>query len=238
MRGNGNKPNGQHLRAVLHSSQTHAADRCAGANEFDWDEARERIARAVASLSGAEETPEVVAALLERRTAQLAQAIEKAELEELVDLVLVQLGCEVYGLEAQYVIDMRPVERVTRVPRVPAWVTGVVNWRGHVISVLDLRRWWDLPQPEALGGTGETVPYLVMVETSDLSVALLVDNVLAVETVPWHAVQEVGGTVRRLRAEYVRGIVEREQAQGHMAVVLDLATVLADPQLIIHEEIV
>lgn len=230
--------NGQHLRAVLHSSRTHTAQLGNDAREFDWDEARQRIAQAVSSLTTVEETPEVVAGLLEQRTTQLAQVIEKADLGEQVDLVLVRLGREVYGLEAQYVSDMRPVERITRVPRVPAWVAGIVNWRGHVISVLDLRLWWDLPQSEMPADAEAAVPYLVMVEASELSLALVVDDVLAVETMPWTMVQEVSGTVRGLRTEYVRGVVERTEAHYNMVVILDLPTLLADPQLVIHEELV
>ena len=234
----GNGQNAKQLRSTLHALRQQTGENGHDADEFDWAAARQRIAEAVAALSGAEETPEVVAALLEQRAAQLAQVIEKADLGEQVDLVLVQLGREVYGLEAQYVSDMRPLDRITRVPRVPDWVAGIVNWRGHVISVLDLRRWWDLPQADAARGTETAVPYLVMVEASDLSLALAVDNVLAVETAPWSAVQEVSGTVRGLRAEYVRGVVERDQAEYSMLMILDLPSILADPQLIVHEEIV
>ena len=62
--------------------------------------------------------------------------------------MVIRLGREVYGLETDYVFDIRPLESITHVPRVPDWVAGVVNLRGRIISVLDLQRFLGLPPVE------------------------------------------------------------------------------------------
>lgn len=232
----GNGHNGRQLRGALQTAKSRTNGHSQAAN-FDWDEARQRITKALTELSNTEETPEIVATLLQRRTTQLARVVEEADQGEQINLILAVLGREVYGLEAQYVADMRPVDHITRVPRVPAWVAGVINWRGHVVSVIDLLRWWNLPKREAAEGAAATVPYLVVIETTDLTVALLVDDVLAVEALPWSSVQEVGGTVRGLRTEFVRGVISHNAEDKQLIIILDLPALLADPQLIIHEEI-
>jgi purine-binding chemotaxis protein CheW len=209
--------------------------------EFDWEAAYRRIAAAEAALDGVGETsPELLQELLERRAAQLAQVPIREEEGGRVELVLIRLGRELYGLDVQHVSDLRPVEQITRVPRVSGWVAGVVNLRGRLLSVVDLQRFFGLPdakRDEHDGPAGR--PYLVAVETPEMELALLADDVLAVESLPANRVQEATGTVRGIRPEYVRGVAERGgDGDDPMLVVLDLSAMLADERLIVQQEIV
>lgn len=201
--------------------------------------------------------PETVQEILARRAARLAQALVDEDGGEQVSLLLVRLGREVYGLEAQYVNRIEPVEYLTRVPRVPEWVAGMTNLRGRIYSVVDLRRYFGLPlagtaEQRAANGdlpgesaTRERVDaHLVIVRSADMGVALLVDDVLAMERVPQGRVQEATGVVRGLPGEYVRGVAERQRDRAavkeddtSMVVMLDLPALLANGQLVIHEEI-
>lgn len=204
---------------------------------FNWEEVRQRIASGRVAMDGVEEaTSELAQKILEQRARRLALApVEETDRREMVDLVFVRSGRELYGLDVQYITALRPVERITRVPRVPEWVVGVVNLRGHILSVVDLRRFFDLPEGQGQGIS----PYLITVETPEMELALLADEVLAVGTVPVGQIQEAGGTVRGIRPEYVRGFVRRESDNGEsLVVVLDLKAVLAARHLVIYEEIV
>lgn len=221
---------------------------------FDWEIARQRIAAANAALAGLDETaPEVVQQIWARRAAQLAEVPIQEEEGEQIELVVVQLGREVYGLDAQYVFDIRPAGQITRLPRVPDWVAGVVNLRGRIFSVLDLQRFFGLSRaqtrglPDAEGNRNngpestERMPYLAVVETPDMEIALLVDGVLAVESLPASQVQEAADTTWGIHPEYVRGVAERRGGDtpingDGLLVVLDLLALLADERLIVHEE--
>lgn len=205
---------------------------------FDWDSIRQRIASASAALEKSEETaPEVMEQVWARRAERLAQAPVKRDEGEQIQLILLRLGREVYGLDVQHVFDIRPVEpqSVTRVPRVPEWVAGVVNLRGRVFSMVDLQRFLGLERTDS-ADDGGTTRNLVVVETPDMELALLADQVLPMETVSVSQIQEATGVVRGIRAEYLRGIAER--SSGGSIVILDLPALLADKQLIVHEEIV
>jgi purine-binding chemotaxis protein CheW len=225
----------------------HGTDSSESQRDFNWQDVHQRIAAAEASLAGmGDHAPEWRQEILERRAARLAEAPLREDEDERIELVLIQLGRELYGLDVQYVSDLRPVERVTRVPRVPDWVAGVVNLRGRILSVVDLQRFFGLPRAaERNGDDGPAgTPYLVAVEAPGMEVALLADEVLAVEALPFSRIQEAPGTVRGIRPEYVRGVSERgngdtsADGDGPMLVVLDLPALLADERLIVHEEII
>lgn len=205
---------------------------------FDWESARLRVAVTNTILAELDEpAPEILEQIWARRAALLAQAPVQEDEGEQIKLVLIQLGRETYGLDAQYVFEIIPAKQITPVPRVPDWVAGVVNLRGHILSVLDLRRFFGLAQAEASDEDEMSPgPDLVIVETPSMEVALLANDVLDVEMLMANRLQNATDIVQGIRPEYVRGVVER-QDEGGLLVVLDLVTLLADEQLIVHEEI-
>jgi len=215
---------------------------------FDWETVRQRIAEISAAMEDSTEmSPEELQQIWARRAVELARVPDEEDEGEHIRLVILRLGREVYGIDAQYVYYVRPADSITYVPRVPEWVAGVVNLRGRILSVVDLRRFFGLPLAEISESDeserGEETPYLVVVETSDMEVALLVDDVLTVEPFPISQIQDATGTVRGLRPEYVQGVVacgvgEADPVKGSVLVVLDLIALLADERLIVHEEIV
>jgi purine-binding chemotaxis protein CheW len=128
--------------------------------------------------------------------------------------------------------------QITRVPRVPEWVTGVVNLRGRILSVLDLRRFFGLAPAEIREDDLITpFPDLVVVEAPAMEVALLADDILDIELFPTSRIQDIADTARGVGSEYVRGVIEQGD-EAPMIAVLDLPTLLADERLIIEEEMV
>jgi len=203
-------------------------------HEFDWEGVRQRITAASLALENLEETsPQVLEQVWARRAERLARVPAQAEEGEQVTLVLLRLGREVYGVDVQYIFDIRPVESITRVPRVPDWVAGVVNLRGRIFSVLDLQRFLGLAR-EA-DEDGKATRYLAVVEMPEVELALLADEVLPPEQVSVSRIQEAT-TMRSFAPEYLRGVAERKD--GGLMTVLNLPALLADKQLIVHEEIV
>jgi purine-binding chemotaxis protein CheW len=205
------------------------------------------------SLTTVDETA-TIEQILARRAARLAEVPTEEEAGEQIMLVLVRLGREVYGLDAQYVGRIRPVEQITRVPRVPNWVAGVTNLRGHVLSVVDLRTLFGLPSAPTNGHRGnghgddgateapaQDSAYLVAIETPEIELALLVDAVLSVVAMPVSQIQETTSTIRGLRAEHVMGIGKWRATpddKEELLAVLDMAALVSDERLIIHEEVV
>ena len=204
--------------------------------KFDWDAMHQRVSDADQALNGMEEMPlEALEEVWAQRAAKLAQVPASEEDGERVDLVLIQLGREIYGLDARYVWEIKPLDQITPVPRVPKWVTGVVNRRGRIFSVINLQRFFDLPAVES-----EQSPQLLVVETPEMELGLQADSVLSIESVPISHIEDAPSTVRNLPPEFVLGITRYKSASGSrqsLVVVLDLLALLADDRLIIHEEV-
>jgi hypothetical protein len=99
--------------------------------------AQQENVRLEACIDADAAAPDYVRQVWERRAARLAQLPEEEDTGERIPLIMIQLGQEVFGLEATYVFDIRPLQHVVPVPRTPDWVVGVVNLRGRIISVVD-----------------------------------------------------------------------------------------------------
>lgn len=216
-----------------------------------------QILESTAKMAWLDDLPqEALEKIWAQRAAQIAREINGDEQDELIELALFKLGSEVYALDVHNIIDLRSLDRITRVPRVPAWVSGVVNLRGRIISVVDLKRFLGLPSLDCTSGNENVASRLVVVETSEMELVLLVDEVLEIESIPTARVQESTGAIRGIQPEFVRGIVVRknngkEKTDGDLSieedpkrgnhsilVILNLRALLSSPKLIIHEEII
>ncbi len=168
------------------------------------------------------------------RAAQMAQVEAPVEPGETLVVVLVRLGRELFGLEVTYVTDIRPKEALTHVPRTPDWIAGVMNLRGRILSVIDLRAYLGLP-PSAEPPEG----VLVVVELPTMEVILLVDDVPGVEVLPICQDLSEDTLLHHLPMEYVRAMVEYQNIPGNQrhATVLDVQALLSDRRLVVHEDL-
>jgi purine-binding chemotaxis protein CheW len=173
---------------------------------FDWDGARERLAAARRALASTA-TVEDERALLEERARRLARPPESEDTGETRDVVRFTMCGEPFAVDAAHVLEALPLGAPTPVPGTPKHLLGVVNHRGRVLPVMDLRRQL-VPHGDASGELTRTVA--VAVEGMTFGIAA-------------EAVEE---TAR-----------ERAQAlDGALVTVLDLEALAADPRLRIEHE--
>lgn len=137
-------------------------------------------------------------------------------------LVVFLLGEESYGLRIDIVREIITLQPVTHVPHAPEFVDGVINLRGGVIPVLDLRRRLGLP-----GGQQGRMTRIMVVEGEGGTVGMVVDAVSEVLTVS-------GGTIEPpspyagVDVDLVRGIAKVGE---RLIILLDLAQLLTDVSL-------
>jgi purine-binding chemotaxis protein CheW len=205
---------------------------------INWGEVKRRIAEIGSTLGGLEATsPDTIASVWARRAERLALALDDEGDDARVDLLMVRLGVEVFAFEAVHITSIRPMEALTPVPRVPAWVAGVANVSGRILSVIDLRAFLSLP------GSSSEAAFLVIAESKNMEIGFVVDEVLSVTSLPQSDLQEGGQASRGLPSEYIHslaqwgGTVSSSDDTTKFVVVLDLEAVLEDERLIIHEEI-
>lgn len=217
----------------------------------DWEVVRHQINQVSEKLTSGEEISQ--AALEQawaRRSAQIAQKIHTEEQGEVVKAAIISLDDELYGLDVQHIFDIRVLENITVVPRVPAWVLGVVNWRGRILSVIDLRRFLGLPAkkdaesratPALAGGTRETTQHLLVLQAGEMEVGIQADEVFLIETIPISKIDRSDGVIRAIKPEFVNGLFigsgTETQNQLGIIVLLNLPALLSDPRLVIRDEI-
>jgi purine-binding chemotaxis protein CheW len=137
---------------------------------------------------------------------------------EVVKLVTFRLGQELFAA------DIFSVERVLRyappnsVPDAPAWVEGVLEHRGAVIPVVDMRRRIALPELAITPATR-----ILVLTTADGFVGAIVDAVLEVVAVPVANMSPPPPLFRGLAAEFLRGVAK---VRDRLIVVLEMERVL------------
>jgi purine-binding chemotaxis protein CheW len=88
------------------------------------------------------------------------------------------LGSELYGFTIEYVTEIISIRPITKVPELPDYVKGVINLRGKIIPVMDLRIRFKQPVPEYDQRT-----CIVIVQVNDIEMGIVADKVLEVSTI-------------------------------------------------------
>jgi purine-binding chemotaxis protein CheW len=167
------------------------------------------------------------AEILRSRARALARPTERIPpVDTLIELLEFRLAQERYAVETVYVREVYPLRNLTPLPCVPPFVLGVVNVRGQILPVLDIKKFFGLPEQ---GLTD--LHRIVVVRDNGIELGLLADVVVAVRSIPVESLQSSLPTLTEIRAEYLKGVT------AERLVVLDLARILADPKIVIHEEV-
>ncbi len=189
------------------------------------DNINEGLERAL--RSGSALTVEQFRKVLRDRARNLAQEEEKDELSDADAVHVLQfvLGSEMYAFEGNYVREVRVAMDVTPIPCTPTFVSGVVNLRGEIVTVLDTKLLL------GLASANKAVQKLVIVRTTQGQVAFLIDDVVGVAPVSRKELQGPLATMPAEQARRVSGLT------GGPMVLIDVEAVMSDPRIVVDEEV-
>jgi len=170
--------------------------------------------------------PEMWDSILRERASILAQPTEQDETEETIEVVTMLLAYETYGIETAYVREVYPLKELTPLPCTPPFVAGIVNVRGQVMSVIDLKKLFELP---AQGITD--LNKVVILSDGDMEFGILADAILGVQDISLEGFQTKLPTLTGIREDYLKGIT------AERLVVLDAAKMLHHDGIVVHEEV-
>jgi purine-binding chemotaxis protein CheW len=134
-------------------------------------------------------------------------------------LVLFDLGGEVYGVDIASVHEIIRMQPITKVPKAPFFVEGVINLRGKVIPVVDMRRRFGLAKVEQTKDNR-----IVVVDSSGQNIGIIVDAVTEVLRIPADSVETPSEIITTTDSDYLLGIAKRDDT---MIILLDLDKVLS-----------
>jgi purine-binding chemotaxis protein CheW len=191
----------------------------------DWARLHERLAHASRRLGDPLGDADATARVLQARARAAArQPLPAAADDEQVQVVEFQLAYERYAIETRWMREVVALRDLTPLPGAPAFVAGLVNVRGRVVSVVDLKAFFDLPAK----GLPDLNRVLVIADET-LEFGLLVDAVLGVARIPADQIQPALPTLTGVRERYLRGLAPDRLA------VLDGARLLGDPRIVVNQ---
>lgn len=137
------------------------------------------------------------------------------------------LGEESYGIEILKVQEIIGMQAITRIPRTPDYVKGVINLRGKVIPVIDLRLRFGM---EAAEVSRKTCIIVVQVSKSDISVTMgiVVDEVSEVLEIAADEIEPAPGFGTRVETSFIMGMAKTENA---VKILLDIDKIMSEGEM-------
>jgi purine-binding chemotaxis protein CheW len=139
--------------------------------------------------------------------------------EELLQLVTFSIGEEEFGVEILKVQEIIRMLEITRVPKAPDFVEGVINLRGKVIPVIDLRLRFGLKAKEH-----DKKTRIIVIEINQMIVGFVVDSVSEVLRIPAGTIEPPPPVISGLDSEYISGVGKLDD---RLLIMLDLNRLLS-----------
>lgn len=165
--------------------------------------------------------------MLEERALALAREPAQAESgEESFEVVEFVLAHERYAVASEFVREVYPLEELTTLPCTPAFVLGIINVRGEILSVIDIKKFFDLPE-QGLTDLNK----VIVLESKDMLFGIVADAISGVRRIRRAGIQPPLPTLTGIREDYLQGVT------AERLVVLDAGKLLADEKLIVRERV-
>ena len=194
---------------------------------LDWAEPHRRLDASHAALKRRlAPSPEERQKILHARARLLATGgkAEATSPRSLLEVVEFILGPERYGIESSHIREIHPLNEFTPLPCTPPFVLGLVNVRGQILSIINIKKLFDLPE-KGLTDLNK----LIIVHANHMEVGILADAIVGVRSISQEELQPALPTLTGIRAEYLKGITKDP------LVVLDVEKILSDEKILVNE---
>jgi purine-binding chemotaxis protein CheW len=139
-------------------------------------------------------------------------------MSDTIQVVSFKLGSEEYGVDIAQVQEINRMVAVTHVPRAPQFMEGVINLRGQLIPIIDLRARFGMPRTEHTKNTR-----IVVTEIGTKRVGMVVDSVSEVLRLDVAQIEPAPEMITGVDTEYIRGVGKIED---RLIILLDLAKII------------
>ncbi len=140
-----------------------------------------------------------------------------------ITIVEFRIAHEIYALKLNRIRIIHPLKELTFIPGTPDFIRGVINLRGEIISVVDLKVFFDLPDQEFTN-----LSQVIILTSDEMEFGILADEILGVTEISKNDIQPSLPTLTGIREDYLKGIT------GNGMVVLDEDKLLTDEKMCIN----
>ncbi len=144
-----------------------------------------------------------------------------AETETSLQIVTFRLGAEKYGIDIMEVKEIVDYEEIRSIPNAPVYVEGIYNLRGDIIPIISLHKRFHLQRPEKIEEDS-----LLILTIGGMELGIIIDKVLRVIAIDTDEIQPPPQMLSGIGAEYIRGVVNKEE--GYLIILDSLR--LFDPE--------
>lgn len=135
---------------------------------------------------------------------------------------------EKYAFDIKYVNEVFRYKKVTPLPCTPSFIIGIINFRGKIISVIDIRNF--------IGFTTDAkdfneVRQVIVVKVNDFEVGISVDNVLGYYSISSEEIQKIVLTITNERKEFFIGIAKNS------TMILDIKNIMLSEKIIVNDSV-
>jgi len=140
--------------------------------------------------------------------------------QERLEVVEFQLGYETYGIETSHIREIYPLTEITSLPGAPPFIRGIVSVRGEILSVIDLKNLFDLPE-KGLTDFNK----IIIIQAGGGEFGLLADAVIGIRPIPILELKTSLPTMTGIRTKYLKGVT------GERIIVIDAMKILSDKNI-------
>ncbi|MDY0188288.1 MAG: chemotaxis protein CheW [Syntrophus sp. (in: bacteria)] len=169
---------------------------------------------------------EDVKRILKERALRLAKEPEaSAQSVPCLEVLSFMLAGERYAIEARCVTETMPLRNLTYLPGLPGFILGIANVRGRILSVMDIKKFFDLPD------SGLTdLHKLIVVRHGTMEVGIVADGLLGIQEIPKDSLQPSLPTLTGVRENYLAGVTDTG------TIVLQAEKILSDDRILVNDE--
>lgn len=148
------------------------------------------------------------------------EPIEREDLEDVeidegtTNLVTFRLGSGEYAIDIMQAKEIIKMEKITLIPNAPYFVEGVINLRGNIIPIIDLKKRFNLEESEGDKNTG-----IIIAKIEDVDMGIMIDSISKVVSMPNSDIQPPPSMLQGIGQRYIKGVGKMEDK---LLVVLDL----------------
>jgi purine-binding chemotaxis protein CheW len=166
-------------------------------------------------------------AILHARAKSLAQEPARKEgAEEYLDVLAFLLAHETYAFATVFIREVYPLTELTPLPCAPDYIFGIINIRGQILTIIDMKKFFDLPEK---GITN--LNRVIVIRNDAMELGILADEIIGIKSIFGDDIKSPPVTISGIGAEYLKGVTEDR------LIVLDAEKVLSDKRLVVHEEV-
>lgn len=201
-------------------------------NKKEYNQNREHLASTLERLKRAIEAAQAPAALsqlekkaiLKKRAEKLAERVTVSEVENEIEVIEFTLSGETYAIETSFLKEVFHMKEITPVPLTPAFVKGIINLRGNIVSVLDLKVVFELAN-----GTISNYDRVIILQERDMTFGILADEIRGIKKISLENSTFDLPDLNAVKKKYLKAVTSQR------VVILDGSKLLNDESIIIND---